>query len=89
MSDEEGSETPSPSRIGGQDAQEESSDGDAGSPCTPANGDLDGDLAPLRPHELIPAHIKDKEKIEVSATAGNANIQQSQPWVRLLARTIA
>jgi hypothetical protein len=66
MSQEEGSEhTPSatPSRSGSLGSGEEQS----GSPAT-RNEASQQDAGPLLPHQLIPAHIKDKEKVDVSAS---------------------
>jgi hypothetical protein len=66
MSEEEGSEhTPgaTPSRSGSPGSGEEQS----GTPAT-QNAERQQDCGPLLPHQLIPAHIKDKEKIDVSAS---------------------
>jgi hypothetical protein len=66
MSEEEGSEhTPgaTPSRSVSPASGEEQS----GTPAT-QNAGRQHDCGPLLPHQLIPAHIKDKEKIDVSAS---------------------
>lgn len=59
-----------PSRSGSSDSGEE----EFGTPAT-RNAERHQDAGPLLPHQLIPAHIKDKEKIDVSesdaATAVN------------------
>ncbi|WIA41869.1 hypothetical protein OEZ86_009194 [Tetradesmus obliquus] len=63
MSQEEGNEhTPSatPSRSGSSGSGDEAS----GSPAT-QNEACEQHAGPLLPHQLIPAHIKDKEKVDV------------------------
>jgi hypothetical protein len=66
MSEEEGSDqTPgaTPSRSGSPGSGEEQS----GTPAS-QHAERQQDCGPLLPHQLIPAHIKDKEKIDVSAS---------------------
>jgi hypothetical protein len=66
MSQEERCEhTPSgsPSRSGSSGSGEDAS----GAPAA-SNAAIQKDAGPLLPHQLIPAHIMDKEKVEVSAS---------------------